>query len=68
MAWLKQKAPCYQCEDRTDGCHGSCERYDTWKKEREEKLKQQRAENEVNSALYAIKDEAVRKRMKGRNG
>ena len=23
----KPKAPCFKCEDRVIGCHGSCERY-----------------------------------------
>lgn len=65
---LKSKAPCYHCEDRVAGCHSLCARYNDWKKNRAEFLKKQHAETEVSSAIYALKDEAIRKRMKGRNG
>ena len=26
----KPIAPCVDCQDRTPGCHGSCERYKSW--------------------------------------
>lgn len=25
-----EKSPCLHCEDREPGCHGKCERYQTW--------------------------------------
>ena len=28
--------PCKGCEDRVIGCHSVCERYNTWKAERDE--------------------------------
>ena len=32
---VKKQNPCYKCEDRHAGCHGSCEAYQTWRKEQE---------------------------------
>ena len=34
--------PCKDCKDRTEKCHGKCERYREWKKEHE-KAMQERA-------------------------
>ena len=28
--------PCYKCEERETGCHATCERYQTWKRNKEE--------------------------------
>ncbi len=33
---IKQLPPCKGCEDRVIGCHSVCERYITWKAERDE--------------------------------
>ena len=30
------KAPCYNCTERTVGCHATCERYLAWSAERRE--------------------------------
>ena len=32
---VKKQNPCYKCEVRHAGCHGSCEAYQTWRKEQE---------------------------------
>lgn len=29
----RPKAPCYQCNDRVFGCHGTCKRYNDFKQE-----------------------------------
>lgn len=29
----REEPPCYHCEDRAIGCHGSCEKYKAWKSE-----------------------------------
>ncbi len=38
-----KQGPCWECPERTPGCHGSCPRYQEWKapleKMREEKIK-----------------------------
>lgn len=38
---MKNKCPCHGCFDRTVTCHGRCERYQSWKKEREDKLREE---------------------------
>lgn len=30
------KGPCYECEDRSVGCHSKCEKYKQWAEERRE--------------------------------
>lgn len=27
---VREKSPCYKCELREPGCHGSCEKYANW--------------------------------------
>ena len=31
------RSPCYKCEERSPGCHGSCEIYKNWIAENEDK-------------------------------
>lgn len=31
----KGKTPCYECKDRVIGCHGTCQRYKTFRKDYE---------------------------------
>ena len=44
--------PCYNCESRHPGCHGTCGPYKDWKKEVDEKRetirKQKIRESEIN--------------------
>ena len=30
---MSLKAPCFNCEDRHQGCHSNCESYINWKRE-----------------------------------
>ena len=30
-----QKNPCYKCQEREAGCHSKCEKYQSWKLERD---------------------------------
>lgn len=57
------KAPCLDCPDREPGCHGKCEKYQTWLepiiKAREERLKKNK------EAAYGI-DRFVRESEKKR--
>lgn len=41
-----QNAPCYKCEDRIAGCHGSCERYKEWHENYTDAYEKARAEKE----------------------
>lgn len=35
-------APCYKCEDRTQDCHSICEKYISWKAERDKRKESER--------------------------
>ena len=37
---MKIKAPCYQCPDRCEGCHGRCEKYLAYKEENDSRRDQ----------------------------
>lgn len=41
MAEPKQN-PCYMCKDRTATCHGTCEKYLSWKKHWDASRKKQK--------------------------
>jgi len=28
---VRNNPPCYKCEERVQGCHGRCERYQEWR-------------------------------------
>lgn len=60
--------PCQNCADRTQNCHSSCERYLTWKNERD---KRKEAYIEYQEKEHAFVDRYVRKLKKAgidRNG
>ena len=60
------RTPCYNCEDRTDHCHGECERYREWSAKHAEELERIRKERQVDQAIYAYRDEGIHKVLKGR--
>jgi len=41
-----KQTPCYKCEFRTVGCHGSCEKYIMWRKVRDEELARRKVDYE----------------------
>ena len=46
-------APCKDCKDRELGCHGKCERYQSWANDRERVRETERKEKEkYNIARY----------------
>lgn len=56
-----QRSPCYKCADRSQGCHGSCERYAAFDRERKKVQHRRKLEFDVSEAISG----AVR-RMSGR--
>lgn len=30
---VRDNPPCYRCEERLPGCHGSCEKYQEWRRQ-----------------------------------
>lgn len=55
--------PCRGCEDRDETCHGICERYKTWRDERE-KAKEEYAKKHVYPELSKRTMMYIYKRMK----
>lgn len=48
---MKKDAPCYHCEGRHDGCHGTCDRYAQWKEDRAEALREHTKQQIVEQEL-----------------
>jgi len=61
---MKNKVPCYECQDRHISCHDTCEIYLTWQKEHIERKRQEKAERLNNSRVtdFTIKQIEKRKR------
>ena len=47
------KVPCKGCPDRTPGCHENCDRFKTWRDERNAVLERKRQANEQTAYAYA---------------
>lgn len=60
-------SPCHHCSDRVVGCHGKCEKYIAFRKEREEYLKfVHEQKNFLDADALLIKGAIrMRKRQKG---
>lgn len=58
--------PCYGCEDRKQGCHGSCERYKKWSAELSEQkqLKIKKDCEHYNDVLNSYMKDAKTKRIR----
>ena len=50
-------APCKDCSDRVVGCHGTCEKYQAFRKERDEFIEKMRM---INSAKFTDKSWFIR--------
>lgn len=60
-----RKAPCYNCKERSEGCHGTCERYKAYDAECQIKRANRLGDNlQYNgyTAEKAIKQDRARKR------
>ena len=64
--FLAKGIPCKrECEDRTPGCHDSCQKYIDWKYEKLKQAEIQRKERAVNSeAIEQIKKVYGKKRKR----
>lgn len=56
---MSDSTSCKGCTERKVGCHGTCETYISWKKEREEMIRKKRE-----SDLYTISLAASNKRKR----
>lgn len=60
-------APCYKCEDRTFGCHSTCERYKIFKEKNNKAIETARAYREADTVHGDACTRAFRrKNRKGR--
>lgn len=61
----KAVSPCYKCEDRVIGCHGSCERYKLYAGVMADNRTERFETNEKNYALMSKRREKERAKFKG---
>ena len=57
-------APCKDCPDREVGCHGTCEKYQLFRKSRTDYLEQSFAERESKTYWSKSSERKARRRMK----
>ena len=53
-------APCMGCTDRTEGCHGSCERFRAYRKHYDRMAEKRIRDREADNLIH----DGVRKRIK----
>lgn len=65
----KANGPCMGCTDRHAECHGKCEKYLSFRKERDEDLLKRQKHRELNDAIIQLNyqtHESIRKQMNKR--
>lgn len=62
----EQNNPCYQCHDRHAGCHGKCEKYQTWNAAHIELNRQKRTAQEHENMMRGYYVETARRNQKSR--
>lgn len=50
----KADGPCKDCQDRYASCHSKCEKYISWKAERQILLDKKKAQTDLNDAIIAL--------------
>ena len=63
----EQNNPCFNCPDRHAGCHGKCERYQSWNAEHIERNRQERTAKERENMLRGYYCETALRNKKHRN-
>lgn len=57
--------PCKGCEERFPACHDSCEKYQAWKKDREEAKEKRRKYNAIEGVVISHKADLWVRMWKG---
>ena len=57
---------CFNCPDRHAGCHGKCEKYQTWNAEHIERNRQERTAKERENMMWAYYVETCHRNQKSR--
>lgn len=55
------RAPCKDCPDRHLGCHGTCEKYQEYKKRHDEEVAALQSEKDAYADMYNYREEKVRR-------
>lgn len=63
----EQNNPCFNCPDRHAGCHGKCEKYQTWNAEHIERNRQERTAKERENMMRAYYVETCQRNQKSRD-
>lgn len=61
---MVRQNPCRDCENRSAGCHATCEHYITWKQEYNELQAKIRAEKELKWRVDEAREASVRRQIK----
>lgn len=64
MFRYKEIAPCKDCNDRSVGCHSSCERYKKWAQDYDEQKKEYMDKLKKERDFQNFKAEVIRKTKK----
>lgn len=59
--WGYKDCPCRGCQRREIGCHGKCEEYQTWSRE---KTKEREELREERRAHYTMNDDTLKQRYR----
>jgi predicted ATP-dependent serine protease len=63
----KNNPPCHNCTDRHAGCHGKCEKYQTWNADHIERNRQERTAKERENMMRAYYVETCHRNQKSRD-
>lgn len=53
--------PCYGCGNHSEGCHSNCEKYISWKEERQKILDKKSESHNIQYALSDIRNRGYKK-------
>lgn len=63
----KKSNPCYNCSDRSVGCHAECPKYQAKRAEDEERNSAIRKKQALDNIVYQMNVEASKKRKRRKN-
>lgn len=63
----KKLNPCYNCSDRSVGCHAECQKYQVKRAEDEAKKAEIRKKQTLDNVVYSMNVEASKKRKRRKN-
>lgn len=62
--YTRIKAPCAGCDDRHDGCHGTCERYKEYRVKLETEKTKVKQKIQYETAMYASYEKELSRKLK----